>query len=76
MDIVYGLVNVQMEDYFGKIHLNPVACNTERDSFNILSSRLGVEYSYGFKKNKDRQQQLLTGLPLHFIMILNLKIGN
>lgn len=54
MDIVYGLVNVQMEDYFPENSFKSGQYVTLNGFFQYPEQfRLGVEYSYGFKKNKD-----------------------
>ncbi|MBK8550497.1 MAG: hypothetical protein IPL53_05310 [Ignavibacteria bacterium] len=53
MDIVYGLVNIKMEDYFPDDSFKSGQNITVNGFFQYPEQfRLGVEYSYGYKKTK------------------------
>ena len=54
MDVVYGLVNLKMEDYFPDYLFKAGQYITFNAFFQDPEAfRLGLEYSYGFKKTKD-----------------------
>lgn len=54
MDIVYGLVKLNMEDYFPDDSFNAGQYIAINGFFSTPEGfRLGVEYTYGFKKTKD-----------------------
>ena len=54
MDIVYGLVNLKMEDYFPDYLFKAGQYITVNAFFQAPEAfRLGLEYSYGYKRTKD-----------------------
>jgi hypothetical protein len=54
IDIVYGLVKLNMEDYFPDYSFKAGQYIATNGFLNFPGGfRLGVEYSYGYKKTKD-----------------------